>query len=254
MSALTIADVGIRRDAAGRYCLNDLHRASGGEQRHQPRYWLANQQTQDLVKELGDSGFPLSVQKGGQDQGTYVAKELVYAYAMWISPAFHLAVIRAYDAMVTAPAVDPMAVLNDPAAMRGLLLTYSEKVLALEETVKAQQPQVEALHRIAEADGAVNITEAAKALQVPPRKLFVWLQERAWIYRRAGSKNWVAYQPRIQQGVLTHKVFTVHDTDGSEKIREQVLVTARGLARLGVLLEREAWYGFHGAPVGAAAK
>ena len=28
-----------------------------------------------------------------------------------------------------APAVDPIKVLNDPAAMRGLLLTYSEKVL-----------------------------------------------------------------------------------------------------------------------------
>jgi hypothetical protein len=33
-----------------------------------------------------------------------VVKDLVYAYAMRISAAFHLKVIRAYDAMVTAPA------------------------------------------------------------------------------------------------------------------------------------------------------
>lgn len=32
-------------------------------------------------------------------------------------------------------------VLSDPAAMRGLLLTYTEKVLALEDTVKAQAPK-----------------------------------------------------------------------------------------------------------------
>jgi len=102
MSALmAIEGVKVRQDDEGRYCLNDLHKASGREQRHQPRYWLANQQTQDLIEELkGDSGIPLSVIKGGKGQGTYACKELVYAYAMWISPSFNLRVIRTFDALV----------------------------------------------------------------------------------------------------------------------------------------------------------
>jgi hypothetical protein len=96
--------VGSDADAEGRYCLNDLHRAAGGEKRHQPSDWLRLQQTQDLVAELATTSIPgIPGIESKQGLGTYVAKELVYAYAMWISAAFHLKVIRAYDAMVTQP-------------------------------------------------------------------------------------------------------------------------------------------------------
>jgi hypothetical protein len=101
MQMMKIDNLKIKTDAEGRYCLNDLHKAAGKEPKHQPRYWLANIQTQHLIAEIGsDSGIPLSVIKGGEGQGTYVCKELVYAYAMWISAPFHLKVIRAYDALV----------------------------------------------------------------------------------------------------------------------------------------------------------
>lgn len=137
------------------------------------------------------------------------------------------------------PAFDPMQILNDPAAMRGLLLTYTEKVIALEIKVQEQAPKVEALDRIATAEGALGLQAAAKVLQRQPNKFVQWLREQRWIYRRAGSANNYGYQEKIQSGYLTHKAHTVRQEDGTEKIREQVMVTPKGLARLSVMLNAQ---------------
>ncbi|EBX9353534.1 KilA-N domain-containing protein, partial [Salmonella enterica subsp. enterica serovar Typhimurium] len=129
MNNLMVIDgIEVRRDVHGRYCLNDLHRAAGGEQKYRPKYWLDNKQTRELIEQLfTEGGIPSSEQnqsvsffqggrdtqnlgiapvntvRGGAEQGTYVCKELVFAYAMWISPSFHLKVIRTFDRITSAP-------------------------------------------------------------------------------------------------------------------------------------------------------
>lgn len=114
---LVIGEFSIRQDEDGRYCLNDLHKASGGLKKHQLSNFLRTDQTQELITEIeqvsdmrstyfdrsSDMSFDqkaINVIKGGLKQGTYAVKEVVYAYAMWISAKFHLMVIRAYDSLV----------------------------------------------------------------------------------------------------------------------------------------------------------
>lgn len=110
--------------------------------------------------------------------------------------------------------------------------------LALREVqakVIAAEPKLKALDVIAGCDGSMCITNAAKTLQIGPKSLFRWLSENQWIYRRAGGSCWIAYQERIQSGVLEHKVTTVERSDGSQKVVEQVLVTSKGLTKLAEL-------------------
>ena len=111
---LVIGEFSIRQDEDGRYSLADLHKASGNLAKHKPSNFLRVEQTQELIKEieqvsdvrLGETDHfsnmrsAVKVINGGNNRGTYAVKEMVYAYAMWISAKFHLMVIRAYDSLV----------------------------------------------------------------------------------------------------------------------------------------------------------
>ena len=73
---LVVREVAVRECWNGRYCINDLHRAAGGEAKHQPALWLRSAQVQDLINELKHStnsqtepNQPLRVQNGGNAPG-----------------------------------------------------------------------------------------------------------------------------------------------------------------------------------------
>ena len=107
-----------------------------------------------------------------------------------------------------------------------------QEVIALQSKVEETKPVVEAYSRIAIADGSLNMTEAAKTLQVRPIDLRRWLHANRWIYRRNGSKNWLGYQDRIQSGLIEHKINTYEKDDGSQGISEQARITPKGLTVL----------------------
>ncbi|MGZ8172841.1 MULTISPECIES: KilA-N domain-containing protein [Methylobacter] len=174
---LIISDTFIHQDTEARYCLNDLHKAAGNENKHRPSLWLNNQQTKDLISEIEKAGIPafesseseisragipaldagipaskiqavLTI-NGGNQQGTYVVKELVYAYAMWISPAFSLKVIRAYDALVTSGHSDRdynnlldkfLALNNDHMALLREKISRFESAIRLRVNPRKCQP------------------------------------------------------------------------------------------------------------------
>lgn len=131
---ITIENVVIRQNERGLYCLNDLHKVAGQLNKHRPSLWLENKQSQALIKEISDefikAGIPaLEIIHGGADKGTYTCKELVYAYAMWISPAFNLKVIRTFDDVMTKQ--QPSDLYSNKINASFMLLDFLKKNLNL---------------------------------------------------------------------------------------------------------------------------
>ena len=129
VNSITIGTITIHQSNNGRYSLNDLHKASGGEKRHSPNYWLETDQAKEMVAEILNTGIPVfkntDTLKGGipafkpietlkgRYGGTYACKELVYSYAMWISAKFALTVIRTFDALLNATTPDELQAIKD---------------------------------------------------------------------------------------------------------------------------------------------
>jgi hypothetical protein len=109
MQNLIISGTGVRQDVDGRFCLNDLHRAAmaNGKATHsqRPGSFMKRPETIALIAAMkkrctAQCITPVLAVRGntpGVTQGTFVAKPLVYAYAMWIDADFHLDVIEAFD-------------------------------------------------------------------------------------------------------------------------------------------------------------
>ncbi|WP_285356088.1 phage regulatory protein/antirepressor Ant [Pseudomonas sp. lyk4-R2A-10] len=160
-----------------------------------------------------------------------------------------LVVVSGYSVELRARIIDRWQELEAQAGQFQIPATYAEALQAAADQAKDNQtlrlvildqaPKVAAINRLAAAGGAICITDAAKHLQLKPSKLFAWMQQNRWIFRRQGSGRWTAYQPRITSGLMVHKVTALKpDSEtGADRAAFDPLVTPKGLARLAELLQ-----------------
>lgn len=229
MSQLLVIDgVSVRRDIFGRYCLNDLHRAAGAQDKHKPAFWLRNEQTEQLISELQNSNSetpdPVSVIRGGKEQGSYVCKELVYSYAMWISPQFSLRVIRTFDAAVNQP-VTHQSQAADKMQAGVILLDFMQRSLNL-----SNSSVLGACQKLQDAVGLPNLAPqyaidapagAPDGSSRPTQSLSALLKANG--IRMSAT---LAYQQLAKLGIVEHK--ERRSRSGVNGIKRFWAMTAKG--------------------------
>lgn len=172
-----------------------------------------------------------------------VGKRDSYVIVAQLSPEFTARLVDRWqeleDAAIAAPAFSVPTTLSE--ALR-LAADQAEQIEQQQAQLARQAPQVAALHRIAlaETDATLCLTDAAKHLQVAPRKLTAWMMAAGWLYRRTEGNNLTAVQKRLDSGYLTHKLVEYNGSGGEADVRQarQVRVTQKGLAKLAHLIEK----------------
>lgn len=128
---------------------------------------------------------------------------------------------------VNAKAAQPLdthAALSDPATLRSMLLSYTEKVITLEAKVQEQAPKVEFHDAVTKAVNCQTVQQAAKTLNIGPNKLFEFLRKE-----RILMNSNLPYQQFINDKHfrVVNKPYT--DRRGEQRISTRTLVTGKGL-------------------------
>lgn len=119
-----------------------------------------------------------------------------------------------------------------PEALR-LAADLAEQKAEAEARLSIAAPKAEAYERIADSDGTYTVTQAAKTLGMRPSELFAHMRGTGrWLYRKPGCSEDIAYQGRIQSGLMVHRVAIINSGTDKEKTITRARITAKGLAKL----------------------
>jgi anti-repressor protein len=137
------------------------------------RNWIKNRIEDFGFAEGEDYTTTVEIYRGGERRDYHITLDMAKELAM-VERSAKGKQARQYfiECERQLKAADPVAVLNDPAAMRGLLLTYTEKVIALEQTIKKQAPAVEFANAIKNTADAITVGQMASVLGIGRNRFY----------------------------------------------------------------------------------
>lgn len=215
-----VAGVEITTDEHGRFNLNALHRASGGDKKTGPSYWLALDGTKALAKELSEN-TEISVidVRRGRNGGTFVHELLAVEYAGWISPAFRLKVNQTFIDYRTGK----LAPVKVPGSLSEALRLAADQA----ERIEQQAQKIEKLENFFQQ--GMTLAAFGKMLNgVNCHELsnFV-MKELGWLYNESRSGNnrrlRVYHTARDKYLTETSREIGVHGSDNLIRYEPKLL-------------------------------
>jgi len=179
-----------------RFNVKNLWQANGAKKAKQSSDWLRLEGTKELIKHSSMDGIlgafesqVLILTTGDKSlHGTYMTKELCYAYAMWLSPKFYFLVVRTFDSLANATTTQEVIDLK----------FQLDNALQQDIFTKAQQPrdknclqvlmnctpfQVNQFYDELEYQGQVK----SRLVPQPPKRIFEATTESKYIIGKKGD-------------------------------------------------------------------
>jgi anti-repressor protein len=113
--------------------------------------------------------------------------------------------------------------LNDPATLRTALLTYTEKVIALEATIEQNAPAVEFAHTVRNMEATIDMARMARVIGWGRNRLFSTLRADGILM----DSN-LPYQSMMDRGYFTVAEGTRERSDGTATPTFSTRVTGKG--------------------------
>lgn len=244
-----IAGVEIITDAAGRFSLNCLHRASGEKDSKAPNQWLRTKQAKELIAELEakllirlqtaylQSGQKvLDIVNGGISPGTYAHELIAVSYAGWISAEFQLDVNQTFIDFRSGklvPANNGLPDFEDPIAAAE---AWVEAKKAERLAVGYADRQARYINKLENhlAEGITPVQFCKQLNGVNTRSVNAFLEERNWLFDdqpKAKHPRWrVKHYARDQY--LTERPGRVEQENGEMRDTFKPILKQKGAAWL----------------------
>lgn len=214
--------------------------------------FLSTKQTNELIDSLSaKTGIPatglVTVNQGGNNQGTWMHEDLALIFAQWLSPDFYLwcndriKELLQYGMTATQPTLEQM--INNPDLVISLatqlknerdekqrLQAQAEQqqvTIELQENeIKKSAPKVNYYDETLQSVNTMTTTQVAKEVGMEAFTLNKILKEKGIIYKQSGQ--WMFCTPYSRWGLHSTRTQTFTRSDGSVGTSVYTVWTQKG--------------------------